>query len=382
MQEVLVRSVSAEAPRPRDDSFDGLRALAAIWVLLVHAGYNGLVLTPSANLNGSGRGGVLLFFFLSAFLLGKPFFERRSRIWSLRSWAIFFARRIFRILPLYYAVLALELTFRMGIFAQQTDADRWSLFVDHVTFQKGMSVFWSLVVEWKFYLVFPLVALFASLFLWSRRGIFVLGALVLLWVSASVSGHLAYGLSTTLWIGPHAPVFICGALTAAVMARPISCSPTVRVALEVAAWVLGVGGILLSLPAFSGWLQGIAPSQFSATSAEYELFWTQRTPWIGFVMGAFFFCYSNGRGLMRRILSLGPLVHIGKIAFGIYLIHDPILHIVAPIPSLGGEVKLLATFALTLVLSALLYLTIEDPFIRLGQRLTRKLSRPDAAPKV
>ena len=126
------------------------------------------------------------------------------------------------------------------------------------------------------------------------------------------------------------------------------------------------------MPSFSGWLDGIAPSQFAASSAEYERFWDLRIPWIGFLMAAFFFCYANGRGLMRRVLSSRPLVEVGKYAFGIYLIHEPILRALASSATVPREVRLLLIFAITVLVAGMLFWLIEDPLIRGGQRLTRR----------
>ena len=368
---VLQPAVGVEPARRRDDSLDGIGALAAVWVFLVHAGYSGLTIAPAVNLKGAGRGGVLLFFFLSAFLLARPFFEDRRRIRSARAWAIFFARRIFRILPLYWFVLVVELLLDVGIF--RDEPDRLALLVDHLTFQKGLSVFWSLLVEWRFYLVFPLIAVFAGAFLWMRRGLPVLGAVVVAWIAASATGLLS-GLPATLWIDKHASVFVCGVLAAAVMASERTFAPRARLALEVSAWVLGIATIVLSMPSFAAWLlDGIAPSRFEATSADYERFWEQRIPWIGFLMAAFFFCYAHGRGPMRRLLSSRPLVEIGKFGFGIYLIHEPILRALASSPAVPREVTLLLTLVITILVAGMLFWVIEDPFIRWGQRLTRRL---------
>ena len=90
-------------------------------------------------------------------------------------------------------------------------------------------------------------------------------------------------------------------------------------------------------------------------------------------MAAFFFCYANGRGLMRRVLSSRPLVEIGKYGFGIYLIHEPILRALASSPTVPRELTLLLTLAITVLVSGMLFWVIEDPFIRGGQRLTRRL---------
>ena len=88
----------------RDASLDGLRGIAALWVFATHATYSGL-LPPLLNFNGAGRGGVILFFFLSAFLLSGPFLRNLERALSWREWATYAIRRVCRIVPLYDGVV-------------------------------------------------------------------------------------------------------------------------------------------------------------------------------------------------------------------------------------------------------------------------------------
>jgi peptidoglycan/LPS O-acetylase OafA/YrhL len=75
---------------------------------------------------------------------------------------------------------------------------------------------------------------------------------------------------------------------------------------------------------------------------------------------------------------------LGKISFSAYFWHFAILSIESPtIFSFHGTFSffacVLAVLVLTVVGSTLTYLTIEEPMIRLGSRLARKLTSPRVA---
>ncbi|WP_375402472.1 acyltransferase family protein [uncultured Sphingomonas sp.] len=75
----------------------------------------------------------------------------------------------------------------------------------------------------------------------------------------------------------------------------------------------------------------------------------------------------------RRVFSLAPAVYLGRISYGIYLWHYPILSIAASrqIPHAG-----MMTPFVTLVVAALCYRYVETPFLRFKDR-----GRPIAAHK-
>ncbi len=152
-------------------SLDGIRALAALMVMVFHfVGHHG---EPASLIHASvlGQTGVDLFFVLSGFLITRILLNSKD---SPNYFSSFYARRALRIFPLYYAFLAfyffvLPLLLQQHIpsFASQS----WSWFyLQNVpaTFDRftssGPSHFWSLAVEEHFYLVWPLMV-----FLLSRR---------------------------------------------------------------------------------------------------------------------------------------------------------------------------------------------------------------------
>jgi peptidoglycan/LPS O-acetylase OafA/YrhL len=139
---------------------DLLRAIAILWVMLFHARGLNLPFYPVARF---GWMGVDLFFVLSGFLIGsqllKPYLEGKRP-----SLGLFYLRRAFRILPVYWVVLLLY--FAVPMVREQPDiSPLWEFltFTENLFLNlSGVLSFthvWSLCVEEHFYLVLPLLTL-------------------------------------------------------------------------------------------------------------------------------------------------------------------------------------------------------------------------------
>ncbi len=155
--------------RPRDGALDGLRALAALSVLVFHVW---LYTWPDPTLPTregfwnrllfEGSSGLVLFFVLSGFLLYRPFLRGRVELGS------YFARRAVRILPAYWVALAGALLLLWGGDGtpgiRLPSASSLGLFAvfgqnfSGATIMQLNPVTWTLCVEVGFYLLLPLVA--------------------------------------------------------------------------------------------------------------------------------------------------------------------------------------------------------------------------------
>ena len=181
---------------------DGIRGLAALYVLLEHVQLTGLGLIgadkPSAaaasplqhfarllnsSVLGFGHAAVDIFIVLSGYCLMLPVVHSFDH--DLRGGiGGFFKRRAIRILPPYYAALmiALLVTISSGMFHQVSD---WNLIAHLLLIHSltprwvfGISApLWSVAVEWQIYFVFALLLLPV----WRRtsNAIFLTFALVL-----------------------------------------------------------------------------------------------------------------------------------------------------------------------------------------------------------
>ncbi len=167
----------------RVECLDGLRGLAALWVLMGHcvilAGWS-LAIIDKPDL------GVDLFMMLSGFFMVFHYQERaKQEPWSEpRTWLKFWTRRYFRISPLYYLALVFALGLGPMILVWRNLIDDFShlvpypasIYIDHsfanialhLTFLFGLlpaySVHtplpdWNLGLEMQFYAVFPALML-------------------------------------------------------------------------------------------------------------------------------------------------------------------------------------------------------------------------------
>jgi len=141
---------------------DTLRALAIALVLMSH--YQGFVShAPTFGIMGTiGWAGVDLFFVLSGYLIGNQLLAPAARGDNL-DLKTFFARRLLRTLPNYYAVLAVYLLLPDSPIAGKSMAPVWQFltFTQNFGLNYGETFThsWSLCIEEQFYLVFPLAVL-------------------------------------------------------------------------------------------------------------------------------------------------------------------------------------------------------------------------------
>ncbi len=162
-------------------ALDGLRGLAIIGVLACHFvrvpdGMNGTALGFLSQAASLGWLGVDLFFVLSGFLITGILVDSKEHPGYFRN---FYARRVLRIFPLYYAyilgLLALVLAHRTLAGANPTTDQfvrdvRWALpYLTNVQMalhngnvSTPLNHFWSLCIEEQFYLLWPAVVWLTS----------------------------------------------------------------------------------------------------------------------------------------------------------------------------------------------------------------------------
>jgi peptidoglycan/LPS O-acetylase OafA/YrhL len=157
---------------------DTIRAFAIGLVMVEHFGGHGLNQHIPI---GAGSVGVGLFFTLSGFLITGILLQSfDAGVENKRAvWLDFYARRLLRLVPPYFAVIATLVA--MGIAPIATS---WPLDISYLTnvyIARGgaSTVFWSLSVEEQFYLLWPLVIAFAPR-RWLVPAILAMGGLSLL----------------------------------------------------------------------------------------------------------------------------------------------------------------------------------------------------------
>jgi peptidoglycan/LPS O-acetylase OafA/YrhL len=155
------------APRPRHfPCFDGLRAIAAVLVVLVHTGFeSGFTLRSSAGIYTARLEiGVSVFFLISGFLLYRPFAASHIAGGEAPAVGKFWVRRFLRIIPAYWLALAvtnyvmhIDTPVRHGLGSVLISFGLLQVyFPSHAL--TGITQAWSLCTEVSFYLFLPLYA--------------------------------------------------------------------------------------------------------------------------------------------------------------------------------------------------------------------------------
>ncbi len=161
---------------------DFLRTIAICWVFMFHYVWGNFY--PWLNkITSFGWTGVDLFFVLSGYLIAQQLFEEAnsSNTISIKK---FYIKRFLRILPAYFFVLFLY--FCVPIFRERPVlSPLWK----YLTFTQNIGLnprdtnafthAWSLCIEEQFYIVFPFVVLLLSYFKAQKKIFYIIGALFL-----------------------------------------------------------------------------------------------------------------------------------------------------------------------------------------------------------
>ncbi|MFO0612608.1 MAG: acyltransferase [Polyangiaceae bacterium] len=335
-------SPSAERVKdsPRDAQLDGLRGAAILAVVLYHAtpvrSSDSLLERAAFALPWMGWAGVDVFFVLSGFLITRILLRERG---ATNYFAAFYARRVLRIFPLYYLVLAFFLVAvpAADLFASQrglwlTDARSPLWYVvflgngyDGVggSFHHGvLAITWSLAIEEQFYALWPLVVARVS----DRRLETV--CLAIAGLALAARGAAVAGGASWILVYVVTPFRVdglaIGAWLALRSARPggvEALSRASRVALPVAlALVAAFVGVLVVDP---GDLVADRRATFLGHPLTQTFGYTALAGMAGSLVAALVGA-SPSRPL-RRVFESRALRDLGRISYALYLFHVPVI---------------------------------------------------------
>lgn len=336
---------------------DGLRAIAVGSVLLFHAGVSSL---------SGGFTGVDIFFVISGFLITGLLVAEGAATGRI-SIGNFYARRVRRLFPaLVLMLVAVTLASfwllpadgtrqdfaKSALAAMGFVANFFYMFQPSGYFAPEAEVYpllhtWTLAVEEQFYLVWPLL-IWGIMWLARRRGLGVkrlyIGVFTLtLLVSFGVAQWVIH------WRAPVGFYFM-----------------------PLRAWEFAVGALIAVLPLArwqGGWTRLLTPLGLAAMIAGFFAIDGSR-PFPDFwallpVFGAGAVIWGgvvDGDGWGSRLLATAPMTYLGKLSYGLYLWHWPLLALVrghylgeAPPAAIWGAV------AASIALASLSYHLIETP---------------------
>ena len=391
-QEIQANEASQAAELAPDTSWknsghiaelDGLRAIAIVLVLVWH--YFAIPLperalfVPIKHFLSIGRSGVDLFFVLSGFLITRILIMNRN---ETRFFSVFYARRALRIWPPYIVLL---IVFGVGYHAgwRHDDYDpgpvpfmSYVFFVQNFFMSKAaaygsgmMSPTWSLAVEEQFYLVFPLFVRFLDVRALRR----VLIAAIIIAPLGRAAIYLVFRNHMAVYtlMPLRADALAVGGLIA------IFSITSGQIFLD---WRRRIGQLFAAMLLASP-LAGFAMSlDLPGNAATWGYAW-----WTAFYgVGVFtVIAYQGHRNMqwLRSRIARG----IALISYSAYLFHTLILHemLARFLPTEGGQkyvvggILIILSLAITVALTAAMYVAIERHCIAFGKTLKYHGVGPD-----
>lgn len=343
----------------RNPSLDGLRAIAVVAVVVYHADHN---LLPGGFI------GVDLFFVLSGYLITTLLVAEHDRTGRI-GLGSFWARRMRRLWPSAWVTLAAiavaSLAGVWGADRQRTVPAELGAAFAHIAnwyqaahdgyigqFAAPSPVrhYWSLAIEEQFYLVWPVVVA-GVLELAARSCRFGRWAMpvVLLILGA---GSIAMGFHFAdapdrayLGTDVRAVALVVGAAMAWWWReRPFSPPERWRAA-------FGSAGAV-ALGAFVG----------AAFVVEPDASWLPRGGFAAVAVGcAVLVAGALANGPLSSVLALGPVVHLGRISFVLYLVHWPLIVAIGPGRPLW--LRLVVALPVSIAIAELMHRVVELPVL-------------------
>lgn len=350
--------------RRRLDYLDSIRALAAMAVAFFHfamgleptaVGIQQKILFFFTGVIDLGKVGVVTFFMVSGFVIPISLKFDRPKKTALQDFLI---GRFFRLYPAYW--LSMALMFFIGFHGSLALCPPKRILLNLTMFQQFfggtpinmMGLYWTLQIEWIFY--FLCIGLFLSGWLTKPRRL-------LQTELVSLAGALimaAVRFKTHRYLPIAAPLGLCVMLCASLW-RMVIFEHRAEAASSMR---LAFASFLLTIPVISrlayadGWIR-------------YTLVY-----WIA--ISAFWLLTTHVK------VNWQPLAIIGRASFSLYLLNNFIrsaLIYLAPPQRVAPHVPvayILASVLISSLLAIPVYEYFENPFVRLGKTLARKLHQP------
>jgi peptidoglycan/LPS O-acetylase OafA/YrhL len=338
-------------------AFDGIRALAVMTVVANHAPLDTSVFLLGP-LSVRGWYGVDAFFVLSGFLITWILVDELSATGTVNL-KNFYLRRALRLQPAYASFLLSTfsiaivskggilrpLLFALPLYLTYTLNIALAFGVDLVG---PFGIAWSLCIEEQFY------AMWSSTLRWLGKEralkfalalvatVCVYRTLLCLYLTRDITGDMPEQVFFRLYCGTDTRIDACmvGCSLALALAHPNIGAVLQRVALYPKFPLIAA----LTALTVVWWVTGAEPS------GGYRAWTVGSTVSAIAIAGLILAVFAQPRCVIARFLSIGPLVLIGKVSYGIYLFHIAVMIVVFRLFHVhGGDIPVFRGVNITLV---------------------------------
>jgi peptidoglycan/LPS O-acetylase OafA/YrhL len=401
----VAASVAPPPGHPRFPMLDGVRAIAALSIVVLHvsdrSGFSQheIVGALTARLNV----GVALFFVLSGFLLYRPFVAARVDGRPASTVAHYLRRRALRILPGYWVALAVTagvgwVTFALGWWRYAFFLQPYNIY----SLFSGINPAWTLSIEVLFYISLPVWVVVARRLLTGRpravqlrAELWAVGALAVFGIAFRTAAVLIQ--NTSLWVisYPAHLAWFAGGMGLALLSLWLEDRPAPRllrplIASPAACWSAALLAYLLAAYA-SGLPRGLGSSPTPLENIVGHVLYLVvavlvTLPAVVVLTGAGrpAGVASSVSAAIRRLLGHPLALWLGAISYGIFLYHDPFLDwliargFLDSAPGLPYLDLMIVVVGSSILMGAASYYLVERPFLRLKDPRSRV--RPAAPP--
>lgn len=349
---------------------DGLRALCFLAVFFFHTNIKGFEI---------GWGGVIVFFVISGFLITEILINTKDSKSYFKS---FYMRRILRIIPIYLLVLGMltllfvakRHVFPNDIIYQLTYTQNILWVITNYTsdLQPFLAHTWTLAIEEQFYLIWPfLIWLIPNKYL-PKLCISTIFFCILFRIISVLFFHNEY--ITSILLFSQIDSLALGALLACNYTKLTKKTNKQFDFFVKNAFYIGLIGIVL-IVLFNSITKGknlIQAYAMIRTPEGYinNIFTVQIYYFLAMIaVGLIYYCIhiDSKNILLKKILSNKFLAHLGKISYGLYLYHWPIIVLLKRAIS-NKYLLCFAALTLTYIVSVVSFNIFEKHFTNLKRK--------------